>query len=75
MFLPDYLSNDINLQMMYGFHHILRQFRPRHLDVFRRAQVPIYVEYQSVMGYFNRERSKHRETHALPEQLFEFQVA
>ena len=72
VFLPDWLSKQIN-QKMYALYHLLRQFCERHPDVLRRAQVLIEVDNQSVVG-FNRVRAKNRETHALLVQLFALQM-
>ena len=59
---------------MYVLYHLMRQFRERHSDVLRRAQVLIDVDNQSVVRAFNRRRVKNRETHALLVQLFTLQV-
>ena len=59
---------------MYGLYHLLRQFCTRHPDELGRAQVLIDVDNQSVVGVFNRGRTRNRKTDALLVQLFELQV-
>ena len=70
----DWSSKHINQKEMYVLYHLMRQFRERHSDVLRRAQVLIDVDNQSVVRAFNRRRVKNRETHALLVQLFTLQV-
>ena len=49
-FPPDRLQKHINQKEMYSLYHLLRQFCTRHPDVLRRAQVPMDVNNQSVVG-------------------------
>ena len=70
----DWSSKHINQKEMYVLYHLMRQFRERHSDVLRRAQVLIDVDNQSVVRAFNRRRVKNRETHALLVQLFALQM-
>lgn len=43
-------------------YYLLRQFYTRSPEVFRRAQVLVDVDNQSVVGSFNRGRARNRET-------------
>ena len=74
VFPPDWSKKHINQKEMYGLYHLLRQVCTRHPDALRRAQVFIDVDNQSVVGAFDRGRTRNRETHALLVQLFELQV-
>ena len=50
---------------MYTLLHVSRQFCTRHPEEFRRAQVLINVDNQSVVGAFKQGRAKNPETRAL----------
>ena len=74
VFPHDWLNKHINKNEMYAIYHLLRQVCTRRPEALRRAQVLIKVDNQSVVGAFNRDRAKDRETHALLVQLFDLQV-
>lgn len=74
VFPPEWMPKHINFKEMYALHHLLLQFCEAHPDVLRRAQVPIDVDNQAVVGAFNRGRAKDRAAHDLLIQMFNLQV-
>ena len=74
VFPPGWWSKHVKQKEMYTPYYLLRQFCERYPDVLRRAQFLIDVDNQSVVGAFNRERAKNRETHALLVQLLALPV-
>ena len=74
VFPQHWISIHINRKEMYALYYVLRRFCTRFPDVFRRAQVFVDVDNQSVVGALKRGRAKDPGTHALLVQLFDLQV-